>query len=71
MTTVVGLALKAYVRLSKQSAKLAAARSALPAGSSRARVTSANARWARVAEERERVGKILDSYGVQRPEVQS
>jgi len=70
MASVVALALKAYVRLAKQSAKLAAARSALPAGSSRARVTSANARWARVAEERERVGKILDSYGVQRPEVQ-
>jgi sirohydrochlorin ferrochelatase len=31
------------------------ARGNLPAGSSRARVTTANARWARAAEERDRV----------------
>lgn len=41
-------------RLRVQSEKLAAARAALPPGSSRARVTTANARWARMAEARER-----------------
>lgn len=36
-----------------KSAKLAEARANLPAGSSRARVTTANARWARAAKARE------------------
>jgi septal ring factor EnvC (AmiA/AmiB activator) len=44
----------------KRSAKLAAARAALPPGSSRARVTTANARWARAAEYRDRVAAYLD-----------
>lgn len=37
------------------SLKAATARANLPAGSSRARVTSANAKWARKAEERDRL----------------
>jgi hypothetical protein len=48
-------------RLEKQSARFAAARAALPPGSSRARVTTANARWARVAEARERVSRELEA----------
>lgn len=42
-------------RAEKDSARCAAARAALPAGSSRARVTSANARWMRAAEQRDRL----------------
>ena len=37
-----------------------AARAALPPGSSRARVTTANARWARAAEERDRILTALE-----------
>jgi hypothetical protein len=37
----------------RASAKAATARSALPPGSSRARVTSANAKWMRAAEYRD------------------
>jgi hypothetical protein len=50
---------KELARLEKQSAKHAAARAALPAGSSRARVTTANARWARSAEARARAARAL------------
>ena len=44
-----------------EAASLAAcdARAALPPGSSRARVTTANARWARAAEHRDRVLQAL------------
>lgn len=42
-----------------KSAALAEARSKLPPGSSRARVTTANARWARAAENRERLAQEL------------
>lgn len=44
---------KYFREYSKAAAKAAEARSRLPAGSSRARVTSANARWARAAEARD------------------
>lgn len=37
----------------KKSTKAAEVRAALPAGSSRARVTTANARWMRAAEHRD------------------
>lgn len=47
--------LRQYKAASTQSEKASAAREALPAGSSRAKVTTANARWARAAEERERL----------------
>lgn len=46
-------------RAEKASAKASGARAALPAGSSRARVTSANARWARAAEYRDDVSRRL------------
>lgn len=42
-----------YRALAAKSEKLSEARRALPAGSTRARVTSANARWARAAEARD------------------
>lgn len=41
-------------RLAKKAAAAAEARSRLPAGASRARVTTANARWATAAEARDR-----------------
>ena len=44
-----------------KSARLAEARAALPAGSSRARVTSANARWMRAAEHRDRLRAELEA----------
>lgn len=40
------------------------ARSALPAGSSRAKVTTANARWMRAAEHRDRLLVQLEDIGV-------
>jgi hypothetical protein len=43
------------------SSKAMAARAALAAGSTRARVTSANARWARAAEQRDRVAAALST----------
>jgi len=42
-----------------KSEKAAAARRALPAGSSRAKVTSVNAKWKRHAEERDRLGRAI------------
>lgn len=44
--------------------KTAVARAALPAGSSRARVTTANARWTRAAEHRDRCEAALVAAGV-------
>jgi hypothetical protein len=46
---------KAIVRAQARSMALATARASLPPGTSRARVTTANARWARAAEERDRI----------------
>jgi hypothetical protein len=46
-------------RAEKQSQLACDARAALPAGSSRAKVTTANARWARAAEHRDRIAKQL------------
>jgi hypothetical protein len=43
----------------KASAKAAERRAALPPGSSRARVTSANAKWARAAEHRDIIASML------------
>lgn len=51
--------LRQYKAASVQSAKASAAREALPAGSSRAKVTTANAKWARAAEERERLFNVI------------
>jgi hypothetical protein len=44
---------KWYREYARAAARAAEARGKLPAGSSRARVTSANARWARAAEARD------------------
>lgn len=41
------------VRAERASVKASEARAALPPGSTRARVTSANARWSRAAEHRD------------------
>lgn len=55
---LIGL-LRQYKSATIQSAKASAAREALPAGSSRAKVTTANARWARAAEERDRLFEAI------------
>lgn len=49
----------AYLDAYEASARAADARSSLPQGSSRAKVTTANARWASAAEERDRCAKDL------------
>lgn len=46
----------------ERAAEAAESRQRLPAGSSRARVTSANARWASAAEERDRIQQQLEDY---------
>lgn len=43
----------------QRSAKLASVRAALPPGSTRARVTTANAKWARAAEYRDLLRRQL------------
>jgi hypothetical protein len=48
-----------YRNLQAKSEKLSQARAALPAGTSRAKVTTANARWARAAEAREQLRAAL------------
>ena len=48
-------------RLERASAKAAEKRAALPPGSSRARVTSANAKWMRLAEARDRVQRQIEA----------
>jgi len=49
----------AYIRAADASHRASEARRALPPGSSRAKVTSANARWISQAEERDRLGREL------------
>ncbi len=46
-------------RAEAKSRLAAEARAGLPAGSSRAKVTTANARWARAAERRDRIARQL------------
>lgn len=48
-----------YIVAYKASRRASEAREALPPGSSRARVTSANARWKSAAEERDRLFLLL------------
>jgi hypothetical protein len=48
-------------RAQRASEKASAARAALPPGSSRARVTTANARWMRAAEHRDRILAQLEA----------
>lgn len=51
---------KLHAAAEKKSANFAAARSRLPPGSTRAKITTANARWMRAAEERDRLAKLID-----------
>lgn len=51
---------KKLAKAQEQSLKCAERRRALPIGSSRARVTTANANWARAAEHRDRISDLLD-----------
>jgi hypothetical protein len=55
---------RALAAAEAKSARLCLARAALPAGSTRARVTTAHARWARAAEERDRLRAIVDAIKV-------
>ena len=48
-------AARAYLAAYRASEKASKARQALPVGSSRARVTTANARWSNAAEYRDRL----------------
>lgn len=52
-------ALRLWQTAHRKSAALAAKRAEMPIGSSRARVTTTNARWSRWAEERERLYNTL------------
>ncbi len=56
--------IKRYERLlaqtEKASKKAAEARAALGPGATRARITTANARWGRAAEERDRIASKLE-----------
>jgi hypothetical protein len=56
--------MKLHAVAAKKAAKCAAARSQLMAGSSRARVTTANARWARAAEARDLYARELAELGI-------
>jgi hypothetical protein len=49
----------AWLKAYDASEKASQARAALPTGSSRPKVTTANARWTRLAEERDRLEKQL------------
>lgn len=54
-----------YVDASAKVRKMSEARRALPPGSSRARVTTANARWSIACEHRDRVERTLrEAFGV-------
>lgn len=53
-------AIRRFLDAELASRKAADARMALPPGSTRARVTSANARWMSCAEERDRAAADLD-----------
>lgn len=56
--------LRELAKEQKASVKACEARMRLPQGSSRARVTTANARWSSAAEARDRTLKRLDELGV-------
>jgi len=50
---------RAYLKAAAASERASEVRRDLPPGSSRAKVTTANARWASAAEERERLAALL------------
>lgn len=59
MTPKLPAQIRAYLAAERASARAADARAALPIGSTRARVTTANARWKSAAEERDRLWSAL------------
>jgi aspartate aminotransferase-like enzyme len=56
--------IRAYRAAVRASEKATEARAALPPGASRARVTTANARWMRHAEARDHLRRELEALGV-------
>jgi hypothetical protein len=57
--------LREYIAAEAKVAKTSAARRDLPPGSSRAKVTTANARWSTACEHRDRIERALrEDYGV-------
>ena len=55
----------AFIKAADASARAAAARRDLPPGSSRAKVTTLNARWSSLAEERDRLASAMGPDGVE------
>ena len=53
-----------YIKAADASSRASAARRDLPAGSSRAKVTTMNARWSSCAEERDRLALAMGVEGV-------
>lgn len=57
--------LKQWRQAAAKSARAVEVRSSLPPGSTRARVTTANARWMRAAEERDRLAaQLISEHGI-------
>lgn len=54
----------AYIKAADASSSASAARRDLPAGSSRAKVTTLNARWSSMAEDRDRLALAMGVDGV-------
>ena len=59
MSAEIKAATKFYRQMARRAAKASEARYSLPPGTSRARVTTANARWMSYAEARDRAAKDL------------
>jgi hypothetical protein len=55
----------AYIKAADASARASAARRDLLPGSSRAKVTTLNARWSSLAEERDRLASAMGPDGVE------
>lgn len=55
----------AYIKAADASARASAARRDLPPGSSRAKVTTLNARWSSLAEERDRLASAVGPNGAE------
>lgn len=53
-----------YIKAADASSRASAARRDLPPGSSRAKVTTLNARWSSAAEERDRLALAMGVEGV-------
>lgn len=58
-TTCTAADLIAYIRAEEASLRASIVRRDLPPGSTRAKVTTANARWANAAEDRDRKGERI------------